>query len=184
MNIPTVFRDFDDKGPKGPKCSRELRRNWKGALPRPLNEHLRHLLPKVWTSILPSHGRSLFQRCPPPLHAWGMWGVWGPFLKRLYPLEPGITILPRGVFFYLKHFCTCGFNGHVPTTLARYCTRWGVSSPTPNNQEFYRLPAIAHVSYAWTSETILCNTNYVEPNSKIGEPNKSCCFCGRNEERI
>lgn len=51
---------------------------------------------------------------------------------------------------------------------------------TPNNKEFYRLPAIAHVSYAFNKWDILCNANYVASNSKIGAPNKSCCFCGRN----
>lgn len=63
------------KGPQGPKCSRELRSN---ALPKPFHDLLCHLLPKVWTSILPSHGRSLFQRCLPPLDAWG-----APFVKWL-----------------------------------------------------------------------------------------------------
>lgn len=31
------------KGPKGPKCSRELRSNWEGALPRPFHDLLCHL---------------------------------------------------------------------------------------------------------------------------------------------
>lgn len=75
--IPTMFRDFDHnaKGSTSPKCSRELRSN---ALPKPFHDLLCHLLPKVWTSILPSHGRSLFQRCLPPLDAWG-----APFAKWL-----------------------------------------------------------------------------------------------------
>ena len=47
------------------------------------------------------------------------------------------------------------------------------SSPNPQyNQEFYRLPAIAHVSYAFNKGDILCNANYVASNSEIGEPNQ------------
>lgn len=42
---------------------------------------------------------------------------------------------------------------------------------TPNNKEFYRLPAIAHVSDAFNKWDILCNANYVATNSEIGEPN-------------
>ena len=78
------------------------------------------ILPKVWTSILPSHGRSLFQRCPPP----PLDGA--PFVKCFFwPLEPGITILPSGVVFLSEtHLCIWGFKGHVPKQ-PRYCTRWG-----------------------------------------------------------
>lgn len=79
MIIPTMLRDFDhmQKGPKGPKCSRELRSNWEGALPRPFHDLLCHLAKGLNFNFALSRQISVSE-VPTTLDAWG-----APFVKWL-----------------------------------------------------------------------------------------------------